>query len=269
MIASPDLARRPRSASARRSTTRSRCTSPTSTRCPRASPGCPRSACPARRSLTAGASAPLPVGLQLIAPGARGGAALSPSPTPGSTISPARGLRARPGRMTRRVRRLAPRRRSAAAARGGPVALFEAAAIALLLPLSGTSRAQQRLARALRRAPRARTARSSRRHSRQGSDEARGIVAIATIPGGPTLTVGWLKVTPASGMQKAYDRRLYRKLPCFEGIAPAFSWSDAPWSTRTTDAAASRPRSSPGRCISPRGGARAPSRPYRDGRRRP
>jgi GNAT superfamily N-acetyltransferase len=45
-----------------------------------------------------------------------------------------------------------------------------------------------------------------------GSDEARGIVAAA---GG--VIVGWLKVAPAAVMKKAYDRRLYRKLPCFEG----------------------------------------------------
>jgi GNAT superfamily N-acetyltransferase len=29
--------------------------------------------------------------------------------------------------------------------------------------------------------------------------------------------VGWLKVAPAAAMQKAYDRRLYRGLPCFAG----------------------------------------------------
>lgn len=45
-----------------------------------------------------------------------------------------------------------------------------------------------------------------------GSDEARGVVAIEG-----ELLVGWLKVAPAGVMQKAYDRRLYRKLPCFEG----------------------------------------------------
>jgi GNAT superfamily N-acetyltransferase len=46
----------------------------------------------------------------------------------------------------------------------------------------------------------------------EGSDEARGIVAID----GPEV-VGWLKVAPAAAMKKAYDRRLYRGLPCFEG----------------------------------------------------
>jgi GNAT superfamily N-acetyltransferase len=49
------------------------------------------------------------------------------------------------------------------------------------------------------------------------SDEARGVVAIATIDGEPQRVVGWLKVAPAAIMAKAYDRRLYRKLPCFEG----------------------------------------------------
>lgn len=45
-----------------------------------------------------------------------------------------------------------------------------------------------------------------------GSDEARGVVAID----GQTL-VGWLKVAPAAAVKKAYDRRLYRNLPCFAG----------------------------------------------------
>jgi GNAT superfamily N-acetyltransferase len=45
-----------------------------------------------------------------------------------------------------------------------------------------------------------------------GSDEARGVVAIT----GDRL-VGWLKVAPAAVVQKAYDRRLYRGLPCFVG----------------------------------------------------
>jgi GNAT superfamily N-acetyltransferase len=49
------------------------------------------------------------------------------------------------------------------------------------------------------------------------SDEARGIVAIATIGSEPPRVVGWLKVAPAAIMTKAYDRRLYRKLPCFDG----------------------------------------------------
>jgi GNAT superfamily N-acetyltransferase len=46
-----------------------------------------------------------------------------------------------------------------------------------------------------------------------GSDEARGVVALAS--GG--LLVGWLKVAPATVMKKAYERRLYKGLPCFEG----------------------------------------------------
>jgi GNAT superfamily N-acetyltransferase len=50
-----------------------------------------------------------------------------------------------------------------------------------------------------------------------GSDEARGIVATATIGAEPPRVVGWLKVAPAASVAKAYDRRLYRKLPCFEG----------------------------------------------------
>ncbi len=29
--------------------------------------------------------------------------------------------------------------------------------------------------------------------------------------------VGWLKVAPAAAMKKAYDRKLYRALPCFAG----------------------------------------------------
>jgi GNAT superfamily N-acetyltransferase len=45
-----------------------------------------------------------------------------------------------------------------------------------------------------------------------GSDEARGVVALA----GEAL-IGWLKVAPAAVMRKAYDRRLYRGLPCFDG----------------------------------------------------
>jgi GNAT superfamily N-acetyltransferase len=46
-----------------------------------------------------------------------------------------------------------------------------------------------------------------------GGDEARGVVALG-LDGG---VVGWLKVTPAAGMKKVYDRRLYRGLPCFAG----------------------------------------------------
>jgi GNAT superfamily N-acetyltransferase len=47
---------------------------------------------------------------------------------------------------------------------------------------------------------------------RAGSDEARGVVAIEA-----DRLIGWLKVAPAAVMKKAYERRLYRKLPCFEG----------------------------------------------------
>lgn len=51
----------------------------------------------------------------------------------------------------------------------------------------------------------------------QGSDEARGVVALASTGAEPQRLVGWLKVAPAASVTKAYDRRLYRKLPCFEG----------------------------------------------------
>lgn len=53
---------------------------------------------------------------------------------------------------------------------------------------------------------------------RTGSDEARGVVAmaIAGAAANPTL-IGWLKVAPVTVMKKLYDRRLYRNLPCFEG----------------------------------------------------
>jgi len=51
---------------------------------------------------------------------------------------------------------------------------------------------------------------------REGSDEARGVVALGP-EGGDGATWGWLKVAPAEGMKKLYDRRLYRGLPCFEG----------------------------------------------------
>ncbi|WP_437683733.1 GNAT family N-acetyltransferase [Sorangium sp. So ce131] len=44
-----------------------------------------------------------------------------------------------------------------------------------------------------------------------GSDEARGVVALA-----PEV-VGWLKVAPAAAVAKAYERRLYKGLPCFAG----------------------------------------------------
>lgn len=48
-----------------------------------------------------------------------------------------------------------------------------------------------------------------------GSDEARGVVALG--PGGPADVIGWLKVAPAAAVQKAYDKRLYKGLPCFSG----------------------------------------------------
>ena len=47
-----------------------------------------------------------------------------------------------------------------------------------------------------------------------GADEARGVVAL----GGPERrVVGWLKVAPSAVMGKAYGRRFYRNLPCFQG----------------------------------------------------
>jgi GNAT superfamily N-acetyltransferase len=45
-----------------------------------------------------------------------------------------------------------------------------------------------------------------------GNDEARGVIGLV---GG--AVVGWLKVAPATVMRKAYERRLYKALPCFEG----------------------------------------------------
>lgn len=45
-------------------------------------------------------------------------------------------------------------------------------------------------------------------------DEARGVVALERASG---ALVGWAKVAPVTSMRKAYDRRLYRGLPCFEG----------------------------------------------------
>lgn len=45
-----------------------------------------------------------------------------------------------------------------------------------------------------------------------GGDEARGVVAMEG-----DRAVGWLKVAPAAVMSKAYDRRLYKGLPCFAG----------------------------------------------------
>jgi len=45
-------------------------------------------------------------------------------------------------------------------------------------------------------------------------DEARGVVAVLRDTG---AIVGWAKVAPVASVRKAYDRRLYRGLPCFEG----------------------------------------------------
>lgn len=42
--------------------------------------------------------------------------------------------------------------------------------------------------------------------------EARGVVALEG-----DVAIGWLKVAPVTVMRKAYDRRLYRGLPCFQG----------------------------------------------------
>jgi GNAT superfamily N-acetyltransferase len=47
-----------------------------------------------------------------------------------------------------------------------------------------------------------------------GSAEAQGVVALERATG---QLVGWMKVAPAPALKKAYDRRLYRGLPCFEG----------------------------------------------------
>lgn len=47
---------------------------------------------------------------------------------------------------------------------------------------------------------------------RDRSPEGMGVVALA---GGEVI--GWLKVAPVSSMKKAYERRLYKNLPCFSG----------------------------------------------------
>ncbi|HRI72524.1 MAG TPA: N-acetyltransferase, partial [Polyangium sp.] len=47
----------------------------------------------------------------------------------------------------------------------------------------------------------------------EGSDEARGLVALNT----DAQVVGWLKVAPAGVMRKAYDRRFYKQLPVLQG----------------------------------------------------
>jgi GNAT superfamily N-acetyltransferase len=50
-----------------------------------------------------------------------------------------------------------------------------------------------------------------------GADEARGVVAIDEAGGAGGAVVGWLKVTPAAAMRKAYERRFYKQLPAFQG----------------------------------------------------
>jgi GNAT superfamily N-acetyltransferase len=45
-------------------------------------------------------------------------------------------------------------------------------------------------------------------------ENARGVVALVR---GTAEVVGWAKVAPASVLRKAYSRRLYKGLPCFEG----------------------------------------------------
>lgn len=66
----------------------------------------------------------------------------------------------------------------------------------------------------------------------QRSDEARGLVAL-----GDEQVVGWMKLAPASAMQKLYNQRLYRGLPCFEGgrdgvFAIGCFLVDQPWRRR-------------------------------------
>src|SRR5690606_20353325 len=52
----------------------------------------------------------------------------------------------------------------------------------------------------------------------RGAPEAQGLVALAPPPeGGAPRVVGWLKVAPAAVVRKAYEQRIYRALPCFEG----------------------------------------------------
>ncbi len=45
------------------------------------------------------------------------------------------------------------------------------------------------------------------------SPEARGVVAIEAAT---ERVVGWLKLSPAQALNKLYDQRLYRRLPCFD-----------------------------------------------------
>jgi len=46
-----------------------------------------------------------------------------------------------------------------------------------------------------------------------GSDEMRGMIALS----GPARAVGWMKLCPATDVEKLYAQRLYRGLPCFSG----------------------------------------------------
>lgn len=61
--------------------------------------------------------------------------------------------------------------------------------------------------------PSAENRRDFERALEDGSPEARGVVAVDSMEG----VIGWLKVAPVESMKKLYDRRLYRRLPCFEG----------------------------------------------------
>ena len=47
-----------------------------------------------------------------------------------------------------------------------------------------------------------------------GSPEAQGVIAIDPASG---AAAAWMKVAPAPAVKKAYDRRLYKNLPCFAG----------------------------------------------------
>lgn len=49
--------------------------------------------------------------------------------------------------------------------------------------------------------------------ARAGSPEARGVIALEPATG---RAVGWLKVSRASDLDKLYQQRLYRGLPCFD-----------------------------------------------------
>lgn len=52
----------------------------------------------------------------------------------------------------------------------------------------------------------------------RSAPEAHGLVALQTpVTGSAPQVVGWLKVAPAAVAAKAYDQKLYRKLPCFDG----------------------------------------------------